>query len=102
MKKLSRSSKRVQANYHADINSDLCIGCGTCVERCQINAVKIVDDLEKIILKRCIGCGVCVPTCPEEVIQLKRKDPEIIPLQSKKELYTMIMDKKQQLRSNNK
>jgi electron transport complex protein RnfB len=98
LKKLPRPSRVISCNYIAEINSDLCIGCGTCVERCQINSVKLVDDKAKIILKRCIGCGICVPTCPEQAIHLIKRDKEIIPPNSQEELYRMIMDKKKELR----
>lgn len=99
---LPRPSRVVSANYYADIDPELCKGCGTCLNRCQIRAIKEVDDISKVIVKRCIGCGVCVPTCPEEAIQLKRKDEEMVPPQSIDELYAEIMNKKQQLRSKNK
>jgi len=102
LKTLPRPSRIVPGNFYAEINPELCVGCGTCIDRCQLNSIKLVDDLARVILKRCIGCGVCIPTCPEEAIQLKRKDQENIPPQSKKELYQMIMDKKQQLRRKNK
>ena len=77
---------------------DLCIGCGTCIERCQIHSIKLVDDKANVILKRCIGCGVCVPTCPEQAIQLIRKDQEVIPPNNQEELYSLIMAKKRELR----
>ena len=102
LKMVPRPARILAANYYAEINSELCSGCGTCVEHCQLNAIKIVDNSAKLILKRCIGCGVCVPTCPEQAIQLKKRDTISIPPQSKKELYTMIMDKKQEIKSKNK
>lgn len=102
LKTLPRPSRIVPGNFYADVDSELCVGCGTCIDRCHLNSIKLVDGLAKVILKRCIGCGVCVPSCPEEAMQLKRKDQEMIPPHSKRELYKLIMDKKQQLRSKNK
>lgn len=99
LQKLPRPSRVISSNFHAEINLDLCVGCGICVDHCQINSIKLKDNLASIILKRCIGCGVCVPNCPEGAIHLKRKDHETLPPQSKKELYQMIMSKKQRLRS---
>jgi len=97
-----RPSRIISGNFYAEVNPDLCTGCGTCIERCPINAFKITDGISKVILKRCIGCGVCVPTCPEEAIQLKKKDIEAIPPKTKEDLYAMIMNKKQELRKKNK
>jgi ferredoxin len=98
LQKLPRPSRVISANFQAKVNSDLCAGCGTCVDRCKINAVKLSDKIAKVILKRCIGCGVCVPTCPKGAIQLQKKEDETIPPSSKEELFSQIMAKKQELR----
>lgn len=98
LQKLPRPTRIIPGNFYSEINPDLCIGCETCIERCQIDAIKLVDNIAKVILKRCIGCGVCVPTCPEGAIQLKKKDEENIPPKTIEDLHAMIMDKKQQLR----
>jgi len=95
---LPRPARIIPSNFQSEINPDLCAGCGTCVERCQTNAIKLVDNLAKVILKRCIGCGACVPTCPEGAIQLKKKEEEMIPPSTMEDLYLQIMNKKQQLR----
>jgi len=98
LQKLPRPSRVISNNFQININSDLCTGCGTCIDRCQINAIKLTDKKTKVILKRCIGCGVCVPSCPEGAIQLRKKEIETIPPSSKQELFSQIMAKKQELR----
>lgn len=45
------------------LNSEECIGCGTCVERCHFGANTLVDGTCQVNLAKCYGCGVCVPTC---------------------------------------
>ncbi len=62
-----------QANYYAVINPDECLGCGTCVERCQVHAISAGDGVSVVDRKRCIGCGLCVTGCPNEVAKLQRK-----------------------------
>ncbi|NVM35231.1 MAG: 4Fe-4S binding protein [Candidatus Lokiarchaeota archaeon] len=98
LQKLPRPSRVISSNFHAEINPDLCVNCGTCVEHCLINSIKLKENVANIILKRCIGCGVCVPTCPEGAIQLKKKGEEMKPPSSQEELFSQIMEKKQQLR----
>ncbi|MFW9819263.1 MAG: 4Fe-4S binding protein, partial [Candidatus Thorarchaeota archaeon] len=44
LQKLPRPSRVISANFHANINADLCADCGTCVDRCQVNAIKITDN----------------------------------------------------------
>ena len=63
------------ANYFASVESANCTSCGTCVERCQVNAVRIDEKagVAKINLDRCIGCGLCVSTCATGAMTLERK-----------------------------
>ena len=59
-------------NFISVVNEDLCIGCGTCVDKC-INEAIFIDDKGKAkrFEERCIGCGVCARFCPENAISLK-------------------------------
>ena len=59
-------------SYLAEVEEDLCVGCGTCVEKCPMEAIDLVDDIAVINNSRCIGCGVCVHHCPEEAMKLER------------------------------
>jgi ferredoxin len=63
----------VRSYFQAAIDADLCIGCGECIERCQVAAIKEGADFSEMIEGRCIGCGLCVSTCPVEAISLKPK-----------------------------
>jgi NAD-dependent dihydropyrimidine dehydrogenase PreA subunit len=67
-------SSQVKSNYFARVDQDLCSGCGTCMKRCQMEAVYLDDDWAAIDLKRCIGCGLCVTTCPTKALSLVAKD----------------------------
>lgn len=58
-------------NYLAQINPDLCAGCGTCIEECYNNAIFLNDDnIAERIEEYCVGCGVCAYFCPENAISL--------------------------------
>jgi MinD superfamily P-loop ATPase len=50
----------------AQINLDLCTGCGTCLPLCRFNAINERFEVDPI---RCEGCGVCVDFCPAEAIE---------------------------------
>lgn len=65
-------------SYIAKIDADDCIGCGTCVERCPVEAPELMNSHASIIEDRCIGCGVCAHLCPEEAINLERTGPRIV------------------------
>ena len=69
----------VSSPFIAEVDRDACTGCETCLERCQMEAIVMEDELARIISERCIGCGLCVSTCPGEAISLKRKPEEMQP-----------------------
>ena len=94
MKKFARPAELYTSNYFATVDSELCEGCETCLDRCQIEALTIVDDLSKVNLDRCIGCGLCVSSCPSDAMQLQKKEIEIAPPKDAGELYQKIMVKK--------
>ena len=73
-----------------------CSGCGTCVERCQVNGVTIDDGtgVSSVNLDRCIGCGNCVVSCPTDAITLLKKEKETVPPPSSEDLYDIIMANK--------
>jgi NAD-dependent dihydropyrimidine dehydrogenase PreA subunit len=58
-------------NFLAKIDKSKCIGCGTCLEKCPVEAIQ-GDDNNKAECdpKLCIGCGVCAYFCPENAINL--------------------------------
>lgn len=80
-----------KSNFMAVIDEDKCVGCGECVERCQIDGIELNDSVAEINYTRCIGCGVCVPSCPEDALSMKRRDVQITPPDTINELMTKIM-----------
>jgi Na+-translocating ferredoxin:NAD+ oxidoreductase RNF subunit RnfB len=61
------------ANYYAVIEPEFCANCGTCRERCQVNAITETDGVSVVDRALCIGCGLCVTGCPNDVARLERK-----------------------------
>jgi electron transport complex protein RnfB len=90
-KAMPRPADIVASNYYAQVNKDLCQGCSTCIDRCQMEAIGILDDLAAVNLDRCIGCGLCVSTCPTEAMHLEKKDKETVPPKDMEALYEAIM-----------
>ena len=67
----------VKSDFQIEITEELCSGCGLCIDRCQFNALEIIND-KSIVNDRCVGCGNCVIVCPEQAIFLvPRKKSEI-------------------------
>jgi ferredoxin len=94
------SDKPVQffnTNFYSEVDADMCSGCETCLDRCQMEAIDIVDDVATINLDKCIGCGLCVSTCPSEAMSLKKKDEEYEPPKNTMDFYQKVMDIKASL-----
>jgi electron transport complex protein RnfB len=58
------------------IDAETCIGCETCLGRCQMEALSMADEHSAVNADRCIGCGLCVSTCPSGALSLERKPQE--------------------------
>ena len=82
------------SNYYAKVDAELCTGCGTCVERCQLEAVEITDGVSVVNLDRCIGCGNCVVTCETGAMRLYQKEQQLVPFEDKDSMYMEIMARK--------
>ena len=52
------------------IDEEKCTGCGSCVEVCPVDALKLENDKAKVDGDTCIDCGTCVDECPVEAIEL--------------------------------
>lgn len=68
----SRQGKLAQhSSIQHQVNKHLCIGCGTCINNCPVNAIvfdanrkaEINDDI-------CIGCSKCIGVCPKGAIEI--------------------------------
>ena len=53
----------------AVVDTNLCIGCGLCVDGCPNDAIS-VDEIAEIDRDKCTACGACVEECPQDAISL--------------------------------
>ena len=63
-----------------------------------MNAISMNNSVAIVNKKLCIGCGNCISSCPEDALRLIKKENELKPPKSNRELYLKIMDKKAELR----
>ncbi|MBM4446265.1 MAG: hypothetical protein FJ023_02780 [Chloroflexi bacterium] len=62
------------ANWVIAIENDACVGCGACIDRCWMEALKMEGDLALRDANRCIGCGICRYVCPTDAMKLVRRE----------------------------
>ena len=73
IKKFPKPARLVFSPFVVSLNPETCQGCGLCIERCQMDALSLVDEKATLNIDHCIGCGLCVSTCPTESLTLVRK-----------------------------
>ncbi|MFX1378904.1 MAG: FAD-dependent oxidoreductase [Promethearchaeota archaeon] len=81
--KILCSEKIVTSGLVATVIEENCIGCGSCVEVCQFNAIELIEKertFEDFTIKikkshvnsaLCKGCGTCGAQCPNSTIVIK-------------------------------
>ena len=61
----------------AEVDEDLCTGCGTCISICPFNAIRKDDNgIARVDEDGCKGCGICAASCPERAIAMRRLSDE--------------------------
>ena len=94
VKQFPRPADYFMSNFHAIIDANACEGCETCLNRCQMEAILLVDNVATINYDRCIGCGNCIVTCPSGAIRLEKNKKEKVPPKDFDALLQKIMIKK--------
>lgn len=62
----------ITSPFVAQAAEETCVACGTCAERCPVDAIE-GDGFVAVDQAKCLGCGVCVPTCTEGAMRLIRR-----------------------------
>lgn len=74
---LDKPREFIETDFVMTVDTDLCTGCGSCLDRCQFRALSIPEDVCVVDPERCIGCGVCAIVCPETAMEIiKSESPE--------------------------
>jgi len=67
----------------ANVDENLCSGCGTCVKLCPYGAIeKDEKGVAKVNEVVCKGCGLCGASCPEKAISMRHFTDEQVVTQA--------------------
>jgi ferredoxin len=65
-----------KGHYVAEIDPELCNGCGLCVRRCQFDALSFTASTLKAYINplKCFGCGLCRNPCKPDAITMVERE----------------------------
>ena len=54
------------------IDKELCVGCGCCMDGCNVGALEFHPQKEKVWIneEECTACKSCIELCPEEALSV--------------------------------
>ena len=62
------------SGFEPRFDSERCIACETCIERCPPEALTMNEDgIPEVNLDLCFGCAVCATGCEQEAITMINK-----------------------------
>lgn len=95
LKKLKETGSPIwvaTSGYQAVVDEDACIGCGTCEEKCQLQAIALDEDEKaRVDAARCIGCGVCANLCPVDAVFMDPLEGIAEPPQTARDLRKAVL-----------
>lgn len=56
---------------------DGCLGCGSCVDVCEFDAIHIVNGIALVDKEKCTSCKKCIEICPRNIIKLVDYDQDV-------------------------
>jgi ferredoxin len=77
----------VTSSVIADIDENMCVGCGKCARACPVETIDIEiksasspkkQRVAKLNSALCIGCGVCALNCSKDAIKLIKRKQKVI------------------------
>ncbi len=59
-----------------EIDSERCIGCGSCVDVCPSDTLALHDERAVVVGNESLNCGHCQAVCPANAVTVRALDPE--------------------------
>ena len=62
------------------IDAGLCTGCGICIDSCQMDVIRMDEEIHKAVIKYpedCVLCLYCELDCPVQAIYVSPEKKEI-------------------------
>lgn len=75
--KIEKEQTFVSGN-HVDVDTDKCVGCGTCADKCNFGAIDIRGGKAVVNPLLCEGCSLCEYVCPTGAMKLEEDANSVI------------------------
>lgn len=94
-------SKVVRSDFYCVSDTEVCCSCEQCIERCQVKAIQMQDNVAIVDRSQCIGCGLCVSTCPMGALRLVQSPADTLspPPVTTSALFMQLAAEKSRLRA---
>jgi ferredoxin len=89
-KRLPEPAAFFNSNYFAVTDTVKCEGCGSCLPRCQMDAISLDTGAALVAATHCIGCGLCIDVCPSGALSMQGKEQPRLPPKNTPALYARI------------
>ena len=86
-----RLSLGAHSGYIVEVDAEACVGCETCLDRCQMDALSLQEGVISRDAIGCIGCGLCVSACPTGALRMVARTPHQAPPKDRGELMLSMM-----------
>jgi MinD superfamily P-loop ATPase len=67
-----------EGSEKAEIDREVCVGCGECVENCEAGALELRDGRAVVREVLCEGCGLCSIICPLSAVRLVKRGSGVV------------------------
>lgn len=86
------------SSFVVAVDEDKCNGCGTCMDRCQMDALILDGAMVTGDARCCIGCGLCISACPTGALKLELRKDAPVPPRDQRELNAAMIASSQKLK----
>ncbi len=87
------------SNFIPALDTDSCIGCGACADKCPIEVIVLRDagsgvEVPEVNKQLCLGCGVCASVCSSGALTMSRRTVLHVPPEDRNEQFTRIANER--------